>query len=212
VVCKPAGVLVHPVTRGQGGTLADALVEHFRDAGLPDRVHLVHRLDRDSSGLLVVAKSVRAHRLLARQLARRTLRREYLAFVLGEPEADAGLVDTPIGRHPTDPPLRAVTMDGEPARTRYHVLERYGAASLVRLELETGRTHQIRVHLEHLGHPVLGDRWYGRAGLERIGRQALHAARLTFVHPGTQQAMSLEAPLPEDMAMLRARFAGSDGG
>jgi 23S rRNA-/tRNA-specific pseudouridylate synthase len=136
-----------------------------------------------------------------RHFARRSPERRYLALVRGHPP-DAGVVDAPIGRDPDDPPLRAVRVEGQPARTRFRMLRRLREAALVELVLETGRTHQIRVHMMHLGHPVLGDRWYGRAGLEAIGRQALHAARLDFVDPGTGAETVVECPLPADMAAL----------
>lgn len=203
VVNKPPGVLAHPVLPAQTGTLANAVAHHLARQGLPPRVHLVHRLDRDTSGLVLVAKSPAVHGRLDRQLRARTLRREYLALADGRMEDDEGLIDAPIGRDPDDPPLRAVHPDGAPARTRFAVVERYPAATLARLELLTGRTHQVRVHLAHLGHPLLGDRWYGRRALDRIPRQALHAFRLSLTHPESGDPMTFEAPMPDDMARLR---------
>ncbi len=206
VVNKPAGMLVHPVAAGARDTLANGVAHHFAARGLPPVAHLVHRLDRDTSGLVLVAGSAAVHALLDRQLASRALRREYLALVDGEVAEEEGRIDAPVGRDPDDPPLRAVRPEGGAARTRFRVEERFAGATLLRLELETGRTHQIRVHLAHLGHPVLGDRWYGRRGLERIGRQALHAAALSLVHPFTGEPLRCEAPLPADMAALRGRL------
>lgn len=192
VVAKPPGMLVHPVVAGEGGTLADWIAGHE-----PGPVHLVGRLDRDTSGLVLVARRPELHR----HFARRPPERRYLALVRGHPP-DEGAIDAPIGRDPDDSPLRAVRPEGQPARTRFRTLRRLRDAALVELVLETGRTHQIRVHLMHLGHPVLGDRWYGRAGLDAIGRQALHAARLAFIAPGTGTATTIECPLPADMAAL----------
>ncbi len=192
VVAKPAGMLVHPIATGEGGTLADWIA-----ATEPGPVHLVGRLDRDTSGLVLVARTPRVHR----HFARHPPERRYLALVRGHPP-DEGVVDAPIGRDPDDPPLRAVRPEGQPARTRFRTLRRLREAALVELVLETGRTHQIRVHMMHLGHPVLGDRWYGRAGLDVIGRQALHAARLSFVELGAGAETLVECPLPADMAAL----------
>ena len=192
VVAKPAGMLVHPVVAGEGGTLADWIAEQE-----PGPVHLAGRLDRDTSGLVLVARRPEVHR----HFARRPPERRYLALVRGHPP-DEGIVDAPIGRDLDDPPLRAVRPDGQPARTRFRTLRRLRDAALVELVLGTGRTHQIRVHMMHLGHPVLGDRWYGRAGLDAIGRQALHAARLGFTDPGTGAETVVECPLPADMAAL----------
>jgi RluA family pseudouridine synthase len=197
VVSKPAGMLVHPVTPEGGGTLADWIAERE-----PGPVHLVGRLDRDTSGLVLVARRPELHR----HFARHPPERQYLALVRGHPP-DTGIVDAPIGRDPGDPPLRAVRPDGQPARTRFRTLRRLRDAALVELALETGRTHQIRVHMMHLGHPVLGDRWYGREGLELIGRQALHAARLAFTDPGTGAPIVVECRLPPDMDALLESLA-----
>ncbi|HEX8452494.1 MAG TPA: RluA family pseudouridine synthase [Longimicrobium sp.] len=197
VVSKPAGMLVHPVTPEGGGTLAEWIAECE-----PGPVHLVGRLDRDTSGLVLVARRPEVHRYFARHPPER----RYLALVRGHPP-DAGIVDAPIGRDRDDPPLRAVRPEGQPARTRFRTLHRLRDAALVELVLDTGRTHQIRVHMMHLGHPVLGDRWYGRAGLELIGRQALHAARLAFTDPDTGAPITVECPLPPDMAVLLESLA-----
>lgn len=203
VLDKPPFLLVHPTSPGQGRTLAHGVAHHFREQGLRARVRPVHRLDRDTSGLVLFARTATAHAALDRQLREGTLRREYLALVHGVIREEEGRIDAPIGRHPNQPHLRAVRGGGEPAATRFRVEERFAAATLLRLVLETGRTHQIRVHLAHLGHPVLGDRQYGRAGLDRITRQALHAAHLAFTHPSSGERLDFEAPLPADMRRLR---------
>ncbi|HEU4964607.1 MAG TPA: pseudouridine synthase, partial [Bacilli bacterium] len=162
---------------------------------------------RDTSGLLVVAKTAYAHQHLDRQLRERDLHREYLAFVSGQVGEESGVIDAPIGKDKSNPNLRAVRPNaGEFALTRYKVQERYANAALVHLELETGRTHQIRVHMTHLGHPLLGDRQYGRVGLNLIKRQALHAARLSFTHPNSGERMTFEAPLTDDLVALQQRL------
>jgi len=204
VVDKPPYLLVHPKEPGQRHTLVNGISHHYREHGIDARIHPVHRLDRDTSGLLLIAKTPDAHRFLGEQLISRALKREYIAVVSGEPRDDRGTVDAPIGRHPTQPVLRAVRPDGEDARTHFHVIERLNAAAAVGLELETGRTHQIRVHMAYLGHPLLGDRQYGRRGQKRIGRQALHAARISFVHPGTRERVAFDARVPDDIRRLIA--------
>lgn len=202
VVDKPAGLLVHPISPRHTRTLAHGVTHHLLAQGIRAKVRPVHRLDRDTSGLLLVAKTAYVHQHLDRQLRERTLERGYLAFVAGEVEREEGMVDAPIGRHPTAPHLRAVRPGGEPALTRYRVEERYRGATLLAVELDTGRTHQIRVHLAHLGHPVLGDREYAGAS-PLADRQALHARRLTFTHPATGERLSFEAPLPAELERLR---------
>jgi 23S rRNA pseudouridine1911/1915/1917 synthase len=202
VVNKAPYVLVHPTVPEQTHTLVNGLTHYYMQQGRRAKVHPVHRLDRDTSGLVLIARTPEAHRRLGQQLDARTLKREYLAIAHGVLVDDEGLVDAPIGQHPTQKPLRVVHPAGEPARTRYRVVERYREATLVQLELETGRTHQIRVHLAHLGHPLLGDRQYGRRGLNRIRRQALHAVRIACTHPVTGEALRIEAPLPTDMQAL----------
>lgn len=206
VVDKPPFLLVHPTSPGQRETLSHGIAHHYLRQGLRAKVRPVHRIDRDTSGLLLVAKSAFGQQRLDAQLRERELRREYLALVDGVVEEDAGVVDAPIGRHPRHPHLRAVRADGEPARTRWRVVERYPRATLLELELETGRTHQVRVHLEHLGHPVLGDRQYGHRGGQLLRRQALHAFRLSFLHPSSGERITLESPLPPDLAEARERL------
>ncbi len=206
VLDKPPFLLVHPTSPEQARTLAHGVAHHFAGQGLRARVRPVHRIDRDTSGLVLFAKSPHAHADLDRQLRERELGRAYLAFVRGVVEDDAGTVDAPIGRDRKHPNLRAVRPDGEPAVTRFRVVERYPDATLLELELETGRTHQIRVHMAHLGHPLLGDRQYGGGGAGTPKRQALHAARLSFLHPRTGEPLTFEAPLPPDLAALRDRL------
>jgi 23S rRNA pseudouridine1911/1915/1917 synthase len=206
VVDKPAGLVVHPGAGRREGTLANALVHHAPQLGSLPRAGIVHRLDKDTSGLLVVAKTPEAQTSLVRQLAARTVKREYLALVHGAVTAD-GAVDAPIGRHRIARTRMAVTARGKPARTRYRVLERFERATLLAVTLETGRTHQIRVHMRALGHPLVGDRTYGRRArgddpLTRFPRQALHAARLALVHPSTGLDCEWRSPLPEDMRRL----------
>ncbi len=168
----------------------------------------MHRLDRDTSGLVVVARTPLAHRSLAGQLRVGLLRRTYLAVVQGEPGEAEGTVDAPLGRDPAEPRRRAVRADGAPVRTRWRVAERMPGAALLEVELETGRTHQVRVHLASVGHPLLGDRVYGGAGRERTGRQALHAARVSLLHPARGAVVAFHAPLPPDLHALLRELRG----
>jgi len=203
VIDKPAGLVVHPGAGVPDRTLLNALLAHAPAlAGVP-RAGIVHRLDRDTSGLLVVAKNVSAQANLAAQLASRSVRRVYLAVVQGDPPG-TGAIDAPVGRDTRSRTRMAVTRRGKEARTNYRVLERYGRAALVECRLETGRTHQIRVHFQHIRHPLVGDPVYRRGTRHRTAfpRQALHAAELALVHPRTGRAMSWRAPMPQDMAKL----------
>ncbi len=201
VVDKPAGLVVHPGAGNRTGTLQNALLHHAPELAAVPRAGIVHRLDKDTTGLLVVAKTIRAQTSLVRQLAARSVQREYVALVAGD-LARGGTVDAPIGRHPTRRTAMAVVASGKPARTHYDVVERFGAATLLACRLETGRTHQIRVHLAKLGHPLVGDPAYGKPGAVRFGRQALHAARLSLRHPATGAPCTWESPLPADFAAL----------
>jgi 23S rRNA pseudouridine1911/1915/1917 synthase len=206
VVNKPAGLVAHPGSGNWQGTLLNALLHHAPQlAGVP-RAGIVHRLDKDTSGLLVVAKTLEAQTDLVRQLAARTVKRQYLALAHGRVARD-GLVDAPIGRHPVQRTKMAVVASGRAARTHYRVLERFAQATLLECALETGRTHQIRVHMAELGHPLVGDPVYGprrraQGALADFPRQALQAWRLALVHPATGAEQAWEAPLPEDFAEL----------
>ena len=203
VIDKPAGLVVHPGAGQPDGTLLNALLAHApKLAGVP-RAGIVHRLDKDTSGLLVVAKTLEAQADLARQLAERSMRRIYLALVQGDPPA-SGTIDAAIGRDPRSRVRMAVSHRGKPARTAFRVVERFGDAALVECRLETGRTHQIRVHLQHIRHPLVGDPVY-RRGTRRgmdFPRQALHAAELTLTHPRTGKVMTWRSPLPRDLKRL----------
>jgi 23S rRNA pseudouridine1911/1915/1917 synthase len=206
VVDKPAGLVVHPARGHRTGTLAQALVGRAAGGEDPYRAGIVHRLDRDTSGLLAVAKSDEVHRALKALLASRQLKREYLALVEGRPPARTGTIDAPIGRDRHDRVLMSIDTD-EPreARTHFEIERILPEATLLRVALETGRTHQIRVHLAAIEHPVCGDPQYGTAGQYGLGRQFLHAARLAFVHPVTGEEIDVSSPLPADLAAALAR-------
>jgi 23S rRNA pseudouridine1911/1915/1917 synthase len=222
VLNKPAGMVVHPAVGNYEGTLVNALLAHC-GAGLSGiggvaRPGIVHRLDKDTSGLLVVAKNDAAHHALSEQFAVHSLERRYKAFVWGIPEPAAGVIETQIGRSRADRKKMAVLKSGgKHALTQYRVLEvLHGGISLVECSLKTGRTHQVRVHMTHIGHPLLGDAAYGRAPAKTRGRlpdelfrlaasfprQALHSCRMSFVHPRTGETMTFELPLPPDMQTL----------
>jgi 23S rRNA pseudouridine1911/1915/1917 synthase len=209
VVDKPAGVVVHPARGHWHGTLAQAL--EGRAAGGADafRAGIVHRLDRDTSGLLVVAKSDTVHSALKEALARREITREYLALVEGRPPARSGTIDAPIGRDRRVRTRHSTDTDGARAAVTHFTLERaLPNATLLRVRLETGRTHQIRVHLREIGHPVCGDPEYGTAGLYGLQRQFLHAEHLAFTHPVTGTPVDLRSLLPGDLAAALERAAG----
>jgi 23S rRNA pseudouridine1911/1915/1917 synthase len=200
VVDKPAGVVVHPARGHRTGTLAQALAAHGAAGGEEGRAGIVHRLDRDTSGLLVVAKDDEVHRALKAQLAARSLHREYTALVDGHPSARTGTIDAPIGRDRRDRLL--VSLDSEvarEARTHFEVERLLPSSALLRVVLDTGRTHQIRVHMAAIGHPVSGDPQYGAAGRFGLRRQFLHAGRLVFAHPVSGEELSLVSPLPADL-------------
>lgn len=200
IVDKPAGVVVHPARGHRTGTLAQALAGRGAGGEEPWRAGIVHRLDRDTSGLLVVAKSDPVHRALKQLLAERRLRREYLALVAGHPEARTGTIDAPIGRDRHDRVLMSIdSADPREARTHFEIERLLPATALVRVALETGRTHQIRVHMAAIGHPVCGDPQYGTAGEYRLARQFLHAARLAFAHPVTGVGVDVRSELPDDL-------------
>ena len=234
VIDKQAGLVVHPAAGNPDGTLVNALIAHcgksLAGVGGVARPGIVHRLDKDTSGLLVAAKNDRAMASLAKQFAARTIERAYHAVAWGAPRAGDGVVEGDIGRNPFDRKRMAIVRNqGKPARTRYRIIERYGSearafASLIECRLETGRTHQIRVHLAHLGHPLIGDQVYGRArkpprakteaeeraysAAAEFPRQALHAWLLGFQHPSTHKQMRFESKWPEDFAGLVTALRG----
>jgi 23S rRNA pseudouridine1911/1915/1917 synthase len=211
IIDKPPGLVVHPARGHRTGTLAQALAGRVAGGEDARRAGIVHRLDRDTSGLLVVARNDEVHRRLKDLLASRRLHREYLALVDGHPPARTGTIDAPIGRDRRDRVLMSIDTD-EPreARTHFEIERLLPAASLLRVRLETGRTHQIRVHLAAIGHPVCGDPQYGTAGEYGLERQFLHAARLAFEHPVTGEPVDVVSPLPEDLAAaLRAAETAS---
>jgi 23S rRNA pseudouridine1911/1915/1917 synthase len=216
VINKPAGLVVHPAAGNPAGTLLNGLLHHAPSLETLPRAGIVHRLDKDTSGLLVVARSQRAHKQLVEMLQQRDIHREYRTIVHGRMVA-GGTVDEPIGRHPTQRKKMAVlySESAKPAMTDYRVLERFRAHCLLQVKLHSGRTHQIRVHMAHIRHPVVGDPLYGgrlqipagcsdalRDALRSFRRQALHAFRLGFEHPATGEWIEWEAPMPDDMERL----------
>ena len=214
VLNKPPGLVVHPGAGNREHTLQNALLAHDPKLARVPRAGLVHRIDKDTSGLLVVARTLEAHTALVAKLAAHEIEREYLAVCTGA-MTGGGTIDEPIGRHRTQRIKMAVRSDGRAAVTHYRIEKRYRAHTLARVRLETGRTHQIRVHLAHAGYPIVGDPVYGgrrripagatpalKAALDGFQRQALHAARLTFTHPRSGKPVKFEAPLPADLATL----------
>ncbi|WP_136248741.1 23S rRNA pseudouridine(1911/1915/1917) synthase RluD [Halomonas borealis] len=214
VINKPPGLVVHPAAGNPDGTLLNGLLHYCPTLATVPRAGIVHRLDKDTSGLMVVAKTLAAQTALVEQLQARTVSREYDAVSVGVMTA-GGRVEAAIGRHPKDRKRQAVTASGKPAVTRYRVVERFRAHTHVRCKLETGRTHQIRVHLSHLRYPLIGDPVYGgrlklpagagetlKEVLREFPRQALHARKLAFVHPASGETLTFRAPLPDDMLML----------
>jgi 23S rRNA pseudouridine1911/1915/1917 synthase len=227
VIDKPAGLVVHPAPGHWDDTLVNALVARGTTlaGGAEGRPGIVHRLDRDTSGLMIVAKTDLAHRRLGSAIAARRVQRTYAALVWGHVSSDQSKVDAPIARHPTDRKRMFVSAAGRIARTDVILVARFAVVDLVRLELHTGRTHQIRVHLEHLGHPVVGDRVYGGGGSRRISgaarrdaeliglaapRQALHAAALAFRHPVSGAPLELRSEWPEDLRPALAAAGGKE--
>jgi 23S rRNA pseudouridine1911/1915/1917 synthase len=205
VVDKPAGLVVHPAPGVRGPTLVD-LLAGILGGGEAERPGIVHRLDKDTSGLLVVARDADAHRRLAAMVKARELRRTYLALVEGRPRSRSGTIDAPLGRDYRAPAKRAVGGRGRrQAVTRFTVVEALSGAALLEVNLETGRTHQIRVHLAAIGHPLVGDPRYGRPGGFGLARQFLHSARLGFRHPFTGDELDLRSPLPADLEAVLAR-------
>ncbi|HEX9023146.1 MAG TPA: RluA family pseudouridine synthase [Geobacteraceae bacterium] len=219
VVNKPAGMVVHPGAGNPAGTLVNALLGHCRDlAGVGGELRpgIVHRIDKDTSGVLVAAKNDQAHRDLSRQFKEHTIKRVYLALVFGSPREDKGRIESAIGRHPVDRKrMSGGAKRGKRAITHWRVVSRYPGVTLMRLMLETGRTHQIRVHLSEAGHPLVGDPTYGGSGrlaavrdqelralIRELGRQALHAKTLGFIHPSSGEYMEFDTELPRDMARI----------
>ena len=208
ILDKAGGVPVHPSQGHHGDTLANFLLAHYRDQGLTAAFHPVNRLDRGTSGLLVVAKHAHAQEVLKGQLHTPAFRRVYLAVCDGGPQPPSGVVDAPLGPREGSLVEQMVRPDGKDARTRYETLSRSGGRSLVRLELDTGRTHQIRVHMASLGCPLTGDFLYGYEDRSLISRPALHSAQLSLRQPVTGQELSFTLPLPEDMARLLTHQKG----
>lgn len=213
VVNKPQGMVVHPAAGNYSGTLVNALLYHCSDlSGINGvlRPGIVHRIDKDTSGVLVVAKNDFAHESLAQQIKNHSVKREYVALVHGVIHEPAGMVDAPIGRDPKDRKKMAVTLkNSKHAVTHYRVLERFPQYTLIRATLETGRTHQVRVHMAYLGHPLVGDPKYGpRKPHFDLKGQALHARKLGFKHPRSGEYMEFEAPLPEYLQKILAKLKG----
>ena len=207
VVNKPAGMVVHPAPGHPDGTLVNALLYHCGESlsgvGGALRPGIVHRIDRDTSGLIIAAKNDAAHQALAAQLQDHTLARTYEAIVTGNLREDAGTVDAPVGRHHTDRKKMAVVPGGRPAVTHWEVLERFPGLTYIRCRLETGRTHQIRVHMAYTGHPVYGDTVYGaKKPVPGLTGQCLHAAGLRFIHPRTGETVELSCPLDREFQVL----------
>jgi len=213
IINKPAGLVMHPAPGNRHGTLLNGLLHHQADLLNVPRAGIVHRLDKDTTGLCVVAKTLEAHTHLVRQLQAREMGRRYIAVVIGSVPIN-GRIDAPIGRHPGDRKKMAVSDKGKEAVTHYQCTERYNGCAQIQVTLETGRTHQIRVHMTHIGHALIGDQVYGRrlAVLPRqvaevpevavFTRQALHATQLSLIHPATEAPLTVDAALPEDMQRL----------
>ena len=207
VIDKPPGLVVHPGSGNWAGTMLNALLHHAPGAEHLPRAGIVHRLDKDTSGLLVVAKNEATQLALVRQLQARTVKRTYLALARGRIDKP-GTVDAPIGRHPVQRTRMAVVASGKPAVTHFRVLEKFPGHTLLECRLETGRTHQIRVHLASLGHPLEGDAVYAGRGPRIFGRQALHAWKLAFVHPGSGKEVAFESGMPGDLRTLLEGLRG----
>ncbi|WP_400164782.1 RluA family pseudouridine synthase [Brevibacillus sp. TJ4] len=208
VIAKPAGLVVHPTGNHPGGTLANGVIAYWQKRGEQRKFRAVNRLDKDTSGLLIVAKNQWAHEQFSRMQQERSLHRIYRAIAEGNVEPDAGTIDAPIGLAEHSFITRQIRADGQPAVTHFRVLARGNGLSFVELRLETGRTHQIRVHMSSQGYPLAGDDLYG-GQRTWIGRQALHASRLSFAHPRSGTQMEWEEPLPEDMQQLLERIGQS---
>jgi 23S rRNA pseudouridine1911/1915/1917 synthase len=210
VLSKPAGLVMHPGAGHQQHTLVNALLGHCKNLsgiGGKERPGIVHRLDKETSGCVVVAKNDATHRDLSKQFAARTMQKIYLALVAGIPRKSSGVIDKAIARHPVHRQRMSIARrQGRTAKTEYRVLQAGAGMSLLECTLHSGRTHQIRVHLHHLGHPVLGDKLYGGKHAGTFPRQMLHAWKLAFHHPGTSEIMTFEAPIPPDLAEAMQRM------
>jgi len=222
IVSKPAGMVVHPTHGHYTGTMANGVVHYWKEKGEQVRFRPVHRLDEDTSGLVAIAKTSYVHQQLSEQLQAGTILKLYRAYVYGCPQQVTGTIDEPIDRDPEAPHIRIVTPDGYPSVTHYRTLKAFGgdvpgmpSAACVGLKLETGRTHQIRVHMKHIGCPLIGDKMYGpEAGAvpaweEAVGRQALHAETLGLTHPITKQWMEWQAPLPPELIRLEEQLGNN---
>lgn len=217
ILAKDAGIIVHPTHGHYVNTIANGVVYHWQQSGITCRFRPVHRLDQETSGVLAIAKTPYVHQQISEQMIQHLVKKEYLAFVWGTVASPSGTINEPIDRDPEQPHVRIVRPDGYRAVTHYEVVKQFEKAALVRIWLETGRTHQIRVHMRHLGHPLLGDKMYlleqygdDAADLEatgRLHRQALHAFKLGFVHPGTRGWTEFNAPLPADLSELEQWLA-----
>ena len=212
VVNKPSGMVVHPAPGHPDGTLVNALLYHcagsLSGVGGALRPGIVHRIDRDTSGLIIAAKNDAAHQFLSAQLADHTLARTYECIVVGSLREERGTVDAPIARHPSDRKRMAVAAGGREAVTHWEILARYSGCTHLRCRLETGRTHQIRVHMAYLGHPILGDTVYGaKKEVAGLTGQCLHAVGLRFIHPRTHEAVELSCPLPEEFIRMLEKLA-----
>jgi 23S rRNA pseudouridine1911/1915/1917 synthase len=218
IINKPAGLVVHPAVGNQQHTLVNALLHHCPELENIPRAGLIHRIDKDTTGLLVIAKTIEAHHKLVQQLQEKTMQREYEAVVQGE-FISGGTVDEPIERHPRHRTKMTVIATGKPSVTHYRVLEKFPHYTRIKVNLETGRTHQIRVHMAHINHSLIGDQTYGgrfklpkgaseelQKALREFKRQALHARKLTLTHPLSNELVTYEAPLPEDMKALLAQL------
>lgn len=211
VINKPAGYVVHPTKGHLNHTIANGLTQYMMDTGQVFKIRFINRLDMDTSGLLLIAKNAHCQENIIQQMKADTIIKKYVAIVQGIPVDKQGTIDLPIGKAPTDDPRRGVVPDGYPSKTHYRVLESYAKGySLVELRLETGRTHQIRVHMSHIGHPIAGDPLYGIPSALPIQRQALHATQLSFQHPITKKHLEVHAQMPEDMEHLLAFIRSID--